>query len=72
MSTIPLRLGLNILEEQDKKRGSRRKKERNKSQIVQVRRKAYLRSFSKENLWHFVEGNGAIKNVKLLLSTFKS
>lgn len=60
MSTIPLRLGLNILEEQDKKRGSRGKKERNKSQIVQVRRKAYLRSFSKENLWHFVEGYGAI------------
>lgn len=50
MSTIPLRLGLNILEEQDKKRGSRGKKERDKSQIVQVRRKAYLRSFSKENL----------------------
>lgn len=60
MSTIPLRLGLNILEEQDNKRGSRGKKERNKSQIVQVRRKAYLRSFSKENLWHFVEGYGAI------------
>ena len=71
MSTIPLRLGLNILEEQDKKRGSRRKKERNKSQIVQVRRKAYLRIFSKENLWYFVEGYGAIKNVKLLLNTFK-